>query len=59
MVSDGSTVSPRAGMLSGHLEGQVLKMFVHMTRAQSVLDIGMFTGYSALAMAEVYQKLGV
>ena len=39
-------------MLSGHLEGQVLKMFVHMTRAKSVLEIGMFTGYSALAMAE-------
>jgi len=39
-------------MLSGHLEGQVLKMFVHMTSAKSVLEIGMFTGYSALAMAE-------
>ena len=39
-------------MLSGHVEGQTLKMFVHMTRARSVLDIGMFTGYSALAMAE-------
>ena len=39
-------------MLSGHLEGQVLKMFVHMTRAKSVLEIGMFTGYSVLAMAE-------
>lgn len=50
---EGSTVRPlEQEMLSGHLEGQVLKMFVHMTRAQSVLDIGMFTGYSALAMAE-------
>lgn len=39
-------------MLSGHLEGQVLKMFVHMSRAKNVLEIGMFTGYSALAMAE-------
>ena len=39
-------------MLSGHLEGQVLKMFVYMTRAKNVLEIGMFTGYSALAMAE-------
>lgn len=45
-------------MLSGHLEGQVLKMFVHMTRAQSVLDIGMFTGYSALAMAEALPEGG-
>ncbi|PSN11219.1 SAM-dependent methyltransferase [filamentous cyanobacterium CCT1] len=39
-------------MLTGHLEGQVLKMFVRMTGAKRVLDIGMFTGYSALAMAE-------
>jgi len=33
-------------------------MFVHMTRAQSVLDIGMFTGYSALAMAEALPDTG-
>ena len=39
-------------MLSGHLEGQVLRMFVHMARAKRILEIGMFTGYSALAMAE-------
>ncbi|WP_263971662.1 O-methyltransferase [Leptolyngbya ohadii] len=39
-------------MLSGHVEGQTLKMFVRMTRARRILDIGMFTGYSALAMAE-------
>ncbi|HEY0934417.1 MAG TPA: class I SAM-dependent methyltransferase, partial [Trebonia sp.] len=39
-------------MLSGHVEGQLLKMLVHATRAVRVLEIGMFTGYSALAMAE-------
>ena len=39
-------------MLSGHVEGQVLTMLVHVSRAQRVLEIGMFTGYSALAMAE-------
>ncbi|WP_375503151.1 O-methyltransferase [uncultured Jatrophihabitans sp.] len=39
-------------MLSGHVEGQILKMLVHATRARRVLEIGMFTGYSALAMAE-------
>ncbi|CAN5545140.1 hypothetical protein BH11ACT8_BH11ACT8_22030 [soil metagenome] len=39
-------------MLSGHLEGQLLKVLVHATRARRVLEIGMFTGYSALAMAE-------
>jgi caffeoyl-CoA O-methyltransferase len=39
-------------MLSGHVEGRLLRMLVHVTRARRVLDIGMFTGYSALAMAE-------
>ena len=39
-------------MLSGHVEGQVLAMLVHVSRARRVLEIGMFTGYSALAMAE-------
>lgn len=39
-------------MLSGHVEGQMLKFLVHLTRARRVLDIGLFTGYSALAMAE-------
>jgi caffeoyl-CoA O-methyltransferase len=39
-------------MLSGHVEGQALKFLVHLTQAKRVLDIGMFTGYSALAMAE-------
>ncbi|MEM9274726.1 MAG: class I SAM-dependent methyltransferase [Cyanobacteria bacterium P01_F01_bin.143] len=39
-------------MLSGHIEGQTLKFFVHMTGAKRILEVGMFTGYSALAMAE-------
>ena len=39
-------------MLSGHAEGQLLKMLVHVGAARRVLDVGMFTGYSALAMAE-------
>ncbi len=39
-------------MLSGHVEGQTLKMFVRMIKAKRVLEVGMFTGYSALAMAE-------
>ncbi|MDH6061434.1 class I SAM-dependent methyltransferase [Chrysosporum bergii ANA360D] len=45
-------------MLSGHLEGQTLKMFVHMTKARRILEVGMFTGYSALAMAEALPKDG-
>ncbi len=39
-------------MLSGHVEGQALKFLVRIARARRVLDLGMFTGYSALAMAE-------
>jgi caffeoyl-CoA O-methyltransferase len=50
---DGTTVRElEQEMLSGHVEGQTLKMFIHMTKARKVLEIGMFTGYSALAMAE-------
>jgi predicted O-methyltransferase YrrM len=39
-------------MLSGHVEGRFLAFLVHMLRARRVLEIGMFTGYSALAIAE-------
>lgn len=41
-----------AGMLVGAVEGQFLKMLVQLTGARRVLEIGMFTGYSALSMAE-------
>ena len=39
-------------MASGHLQGQLLKMLVRMIRPQRVLELGMFSGYSALSMAE-------
>jgi caffeoyl-CoA O-methyltransferase len=45
-------------MLSGHIEGQTLKMFVHMSGAKRILEVGMFTGYSALAMAEALPEDG-
>jgi caffeoyl-CoA O-methyltransferase len=45
-------------MLSGHVEGQTLKMLVHASRSRRVLEIGMFTGYSALAMAEALPSDG-
>ncbi|MCU0549965.1 MAG: class I SAM-dependent methyltransferase [Leptolyngbya sp. Prado105] len=58
--SDGETVRQlEQEMLSGHVEGQFLKMLVHMTQASRILDIGMFTGYSALAMAEALPSDGV
>ncbi|MDY6804688.1 MAG: class I SAM-dependent methyltransferase [Cyanobacteriota bacterium] len=57
--SDGETVRQlEQEMLSGHIEGQTLKMFVSMTGARRILEIGMFTGYSALAMAEALPDNG-
>ncbi|WP_369769879.1 O-methyltransferase [Gloeocapsa sp. PCC 73106] len=57
--SDGETVRQlEQEMLSGHIEGQTLKLFVHMTKAKRILEIGMFTGYSALAMAEALPEDG-
>lgn len=45
-------------MVSGHLEGQFLRMMVKVTGARRILEIGMFTGYSALAMAEALPDEG-
>ena len=57
--SDGETVRRlEQEMLSGHIEGQTLKMFVHMTGVKRILEVGMFTGYSALAMAEALPEDG-
>ena len=39
-------------MASGHLQGRMLKMFVRMIRPRQVLEIGTYSGYSALCMAE-------
>lgn len=39
-------------MLSGHLQGRVLSMFSHMIRPKRVLEVGTYSGYSALCMAE-------
>lgn len=39
-------------MLSGHLQGRVLAMFSQMMRPKRILEIGTYTGYSALCLAE-------
>lgn len=39
-------------MASGHLQGRMLKMLVRMIRPQHLLELGTFSGYSALSMAE-------
>lgn len=42
-------------MASGHLQGRLLKMLVQMIRPRYVLELGTFSGYSALSMAEGLQ----
>ena len=42
----------RPRMASGHLQGRMLKMFVRMIRPKQVLEIGTYSGYSALCLAE-------
>jgi predicted O-methyltransferase YrrM len=39
-------------MLSGHLQGRVLSMLSHMISPKNILEIGTYTGYAALCMAE-------
>lgn len=41
----------RGHMASGHLQGVLLRMLVEMIRPRRVLEIGTYTGYSALSMA--------
>ena len=41
-----------ANMCSGHLQGRLLKMLTRMIKPQRVLELGTFTGYSALCLAE-------
>lgn len=45
-------------MLSGHLQGRVLSMLSHMIQPKNILEIGTYTGYAALCMAEGMQSDG-
>lgn len=49
-------VAPR--MLSGHIQGRMLGMLVRMRRPKRILEIGTFTGYSALSMAAALEEDG-
>ncbi|NUM51381.1 MAG: O-methyltransferase [Flavobacteriales bacterium] len=46
-------------MLSGHIQGRVLSMFSHMIKPKHILEIGTFTGYSAICMAEGLADKGI
>ena len=43
-------------MCSGHIQGRLLKMLTSMIRPQKVLELGTFTGYSALCVAEALEN---
>ena len=45
-------------MVTGSLQGALLRMLVQLTHAKRILEIGLFTGYSALTMAEVLPQDG-
>jgi caffeoyl-CoA O-methyltransferase len=45
-------------MLSGHLQGAFLQMISHMIKPSTILEIGTFTGYSAICMAQGLQTGG-
>lgn len=59
-VADFTNVNhPKAQMLSGHLQGKLLEMISRMIRPERILEIGTFTGYSALCLAKGLTKSGV
>lgn len=49
-------MNPR--MCSGHLQGRVLSMIARMIQPQQILEVGTFTGYSALCFAEALSENG-
>ena len=51
-----NVLQPR--MLSGHLQGRVLSMLSHMIQPKRILEIGTYTGYAAICLAEGLQKEG-
>ena len=46
-------------MLSGHMQGLMLQMFSKMIKPKSILEIGTFTGYSAICLAQGLQEGGI
>lgn len=48
----------RGRMASGHLQGRLLKMLVSMVRPKNILEVGTFSGYSAICLAEGLEEGG-
>lgn len=56
-VTHQRVVQPR--MLSGHLQGELLRMLVAISGAGTILELGTFTGYSAICLASGMKEGGV
>lgn len=52
-----NVLAPR--MLSGHLQGRLLSLFSKMIQPKAILEIGTYTGYAALCLAEGLTKDGI
>ena len=46
-------------MISGHLQGKILELFVKMLRPKTILEIGTYTGYSTICLAEGLSEKGI
>ena len=55
--TQGSTESPE--MMVGRIQGSLLRMLVSLIRAKRVLEVGTFTGYSAIMMASALPEDGL
>jgi len=49
----------RPRMLSGHLQGKILEMISKMIRPEKILELGTYTGYSAICLAKGLKENGV
>lgn len=58
LYRDTNIYQVRSHMASGHLQGKVLRMLVQMIRPHRILEIGTYTGYSALCMASALPENG-
>jgi len=59
LIRDAHVNLMRPRMISGHLQGRLLKMFCRMLRPWKILEIGTYTGYATLCMAEALSDTGV
>lgn len=58
LIQETATETTAPTMLSGRIVGRLLKLLVQISNAANVLEIGTFTGYSALCMAEALPSHG-